>query len=190
MPFPLALIALLLASPHPARGVYADRVSRIGGWTLDIAGYPFAGGQGCRLYRRGIHYERSALVFHLPPRTDTAAAVYRIDGGPPRAARDDQAALARLGFLLENDALDNPSGGLVRVPEALLAGAAEIRIAAWPGARPVAFDLAGFAAARALADRAGCTAEAFGDPGPALLRRRRSPATRHRLVAEVESSSH
>ncbi len=182
MPSPLVLIALLLASPHATRTVSVAQRSQIAGWTLDVAVDRFTGGRGCRLFRPGIHYERQALVFHLTARTDTTAAVYRIDGGAPIATRDDRSDLARLGFLLDGDALDNPSGGLVRVPEARLATAATIWIAPRPGGRPLLYDLGGFAAAHARAEQSGCTPATFTDPGRRIGRWRSRPAARHRPV--------
>ena len=158
-PATLALAALMglhlpsLPVPWPHGGA---QVSHVDGWTLTTRLDRFAGERSCSLSRGRIDYQRQALVFHLPARTDTAAALYRIDGAAPVPARADEAELAGLGFTLHNDDLDNPSGGLVRIPAHRLAGAGEVRIEPAAGRRPVKFKIGGLAAALDAARQAGC----------------------------------
>jgi hypothetical protein len=161
-------IALLLASavtpPADAKRDHNVEVSRIAGWTLKVRLDRFTGRRTCLLsFWSRIDYERGALVFHLAPRIDTSAAAYRVNDGVVIEARDDLPDLARRGFLLEDDNLDNPSGGLVRIPEARLAGARSVRIEPGPNQRSFLFNIAGFPSARDRAHTAGCDGATFGD---------------------------
>ena len=163
-PAALALAALLglhLPSLHVPWPHGAAQVSHVDGWTLKTRLDRFAGERSCALSRGRIDYVRQALVFHLPARVDTAAALYRIDGAAPVGVRADEAELASLGFNLHNDDLDNPSGGLVRIPVHRLAGAAEVEIEAAPGRRPVKFKIGGLSAALDAARGAGCAETDF-----------------------------
>ena len=159
----LALAALLglhvpsLHVPWP----HSSEVSHVGGWVLKAHLDRFAGERSCTLSRGRIDYQRQALVFRLPARVDTDAALYRIDGGEPIAVRADEAELAGLGFALHNDDLDNPSGGLVRIPVHRLASAGAVQIEAAPGRRPVKFRIGGLAAALDAARAAGCSEADF-----------------------------
>jgi hypothetical protein len=159
MPAPLALIFLSVL-PWPFGGSQGD-VTHIGAWTLAVRRDPFAERVHCRLTRPKIEYQRQALTFHLSAHADTSDAVYRVDDGGPIRTRDDAFALARLGFALHADDLNNPSGGLVRVPQARLDVARAIRIEAGANAKPVKFDLQGFSAALDAAKKAGCAADSF-----------------------------
>ena len=152
------LLGLHLPSPHlPWPHAAGPRtVSHVAGWTLAARLDTFAGERSCTLSRGRVDYRRQALVFHLPARVDTAAALYRIDGAAPVAVRADEAELASLGFALHNDDLDNPSGGLVRIPAHRLAVAGEVQIEAAPGRRPVTFKIGGLSEALDAARAAGC----------------------------------
>jgi hypothetical protein len=168
LPTNLALIALLSfhapSLPHlwgPPKG----EVSHVAGWTLRVHPDHFTGTVTCKLWRERIDYQRQAVVFRLPTRIDTRAAVYRIDDAPPVAARADEAELAGLGFALNNDDLENPSGGLVRIPAHRLASAGEVRIETTPGHAPRKFKIGGLSAALEAAGKSGCGA---GDFQPAF----------------------
>jgi hypothetical protein len=161
MPVHLALIALLsLPLPWGHAPKPADP-RHFGAWTLNVRVDSFSTGHVCKLSRPGAEYRRQAVVFHLSPNVDTSQAVYRIDAGAPRAVRDDQVTLARLGFALNNDDLDNPSGGLVRIPVDQLLGAAAVRIETTAFGRARKFDIAGLKPALAAAGAAGCRDEDF-----------------------------
>ena len=156
MSMPLALIAMLTL-PIPWSHKPAPReVSHVAGWTLRVHAERFTGRLACQLSRPRIDYRRHALVFHLSARTDTAAAVYRIDNGPPLWSRDDDLDLARLGFALHSDDLDNPSGGLVRIPEQRIVAARTVSIEARADGSPARFKIDGFATALDAAHKAGC----------------------------------
>jgi hypothetical protein len=134
----------------------AQSHSRIAGWTLSVRRDPFVGSAVCQLYRGRASYERQALVLRLPPRTDTAAAVYRVDGGAPTPVFADRAAIASLGFALWRDQLDNPSGGLVRIPYAKLTAAHQVQLETRLRGRIWSFPLDGLPAAVAAEHSAGC----------------------------------
>ncbi len=155
----LALLPMLIWLPfgHPApKPTKVLKTTHIGAWTLTVKSDPFAGQAGCRLTNGRQSYERGALVIQLPRKINTADAVYRIDGGPPMFASWDQPALASLGFALEEDNLDNPSGGLVRIPVTKVASAKAIKVEARPRDKMWKFSLVGFDAALAAAKQAGC----------------------------------
>ena len=155
-PSHLALITLL-SFPLPWKhAAPTGAPGRVDGWTLRIQGDRFTGARRCQLSRGAMDYQRQALVFHLSARIDTAGAVYRIDGGPAVAAASDEPELAAQGFALHDDDLDNPSGGLVRIPVHRLTGAGEVQIEPAPGRRPIKFKIGGLAGALAAARQAGC----------------------------------
>jgi hypothetical protein len=160
-PTHVALIALL-SFPVPWKHAGPTGApDRVDGWTLRVQADRFTGAHTCRLWRGGIDYQRQALVFHLPASIDTAGAVYRIDGGPAVPAASDEPELAALGFALHDDDLDNPSGGLVRIPSHRLTAAEAVKIEAAPGRRPVKFRISGLTAALAAARQAGCAEADF-----------------------------
>jgi hypothetical protein len=130
----------------------------VDGWVLELRADSFAGRTDCRLYRGHLSYERQAVVFHLSQRLGAFDAAYRIDGGRLMLARDDAADLAAQGFALSDDDLDNPSGGLVRIPARRLEGAKLVQIQARPGVRPLRFKLDGLGASLDALHRLGCGA--------------------------------
>ncbi len=152
----LALIAALMFPLPWSHGAAHPAPRPAGGWTVTAKTDPFTGGHVCHLAKRGVDYERQALVLHLSDHVDTADAVYRIDNGAPNLVSADQMELARLGFALHNDDLSNPSGGLVRVPERRVMSAAEVSVETAAFRRPVKFKIGGFAEALDAARKAGC----------------------------------
>jgi hypothetical protein len=156
MPLQLVLImSLMLPTPWRDSAPRAE-VRHIGGWTLRLHADPFTNRLACRLSKPKVDYQRQALVFHLPKRTDTSAAVYRIDGEPPLWARADDMEMVRSGFTLRNDDLDNPSGGLVRIPERRVLEAHAVAVETRANGRTVKFKIDGFRAALDAAHEAGC----------------------------------
>jgi hypothetical protein len=140
----------------PSKAHRTVSVQKIGGWKLTVRRDTFVGAAACRLTRGRAAYEQGAVTISLPPATDTAAAVYRIDGGAPRAAAADQMAIASLGLPVWRDDLDNPSGGLVRIPAARLTGAGLVQIETRLGGRVWRVPVANLGAALAAAKTAGC----------------------------------
>ena len=155
-------LAALLSLPwvsHPSQAHRAHH--RIGPWTLTVVQDRFSGQVQCRLAARGMDFERGALTLHLSPKADTSDAVYRIDGGLPHSVRADTLELVRMGFAVHRDDLTNPSGGLVRIPVAALAGATQVAVVARPGAPIYSFQVGALAPALDAARTAGCTPESF-----------------------------
>ena len=171
MPASLALVALLslhlpslsLPSVHLpfGHGRQPNAPQRFGDWTLSVRTDSFSTGHVCKLTRPHAEYQRQAVVFHLSPSTDTSAAVYRIVGGVPMTVQADQSELARLGFNLHDDNLDNPSGGLVRIPISRLVAAGDVRIETAAFSRSIKFNLGGLKPALEAAKAAGCRVEDF-----------------------------
>ncbi|MGH7023680.1 MAG: hypothetical protein ACREEB_08830 [Caulobacteraceae bacterium] len=155
----LAMV-MLLVLPHLGRTrVVHTRQTRLGAWSLRVRTDTFASDVSCRLFRRHIDYLRGVVVFHLPRRANTFGAVYRIDGGPPRAASADAPDLAKMGFSIYADDLANPSGGLVRIPEGRLASASNVAIEV--KGVVTKFNISGLGPALQAANKAGCGSEAF-----------------------------
>jgi len=155
----LALVTLLpfMSHYHEAH----VRLWRVQHWVVEVDTHRFTGDKSCWLVRGQVSYRRQALVFHFPVRLETTNAIYRVDAGEPRAARSDLVDLAKLGFELYAPSLDNPSGGLVRIPTMRLQGANSVWIQSQPGKYPVEFNIAGFSAALDAARAAGCTEASF-----------------------------
>jgi hypothetical protein len=157
MPLSPTILAFALALPfahHHAADAQPYR-QRIGAWTLDATRYQFAGEVKCELTSRHARYERGALVLSLPERIDTSTAVDTVDGGAPHWTSQDAFPLAKLGFRLSEDDLDNPSEGLVRIP----APSDDIRSVAVQtsaGGRPRTFTVNGLGAALYVAKGMGC----------------------------------
>jgi hypothetical protein len=158
----LALVGMLgLLSPF-GHGPVKTTHRKVAGWTLTVSHDSFSQSTRCALRRSKAIVFRHALVFRLPAQVDTSAAVYRIDGGPPMRVENDAMDLARLGFALTDDDLDNPSGGLVRIPQdKFLRASRSVAIEATPGRRVASFRIDGLTAAMDRAAALGCKADSF-----------------------------
>ena len=167
MPPATALIAAMLWLPfhhhHDAAAstVHAARVGavsrwRVGQWFLTVRRERFSGAVGCEIVRRRASVQRQALVLTLPPRVDTSQALYRIDAGRPMSVADDRSILAIQGFALWKDDTENPSGAVVRIPLAKLAGATTVQIETRYNGHVWRIPIDGLAAAQAAAKKEGC----------------------------------
>jgi hypothetical protein len=157
MPFSPIILSLALAWPfsHPADSHRQHQ--RIGDWTLTAVRYTFSDEITCELTARRARYERQAVVLRLPSKIDTSTAFYRVDGGAPRSVREDAFELAKQGFRLTADDLQNPSEGLVRIPAAtppIRTIAVQTRL----GGPVTTFKVYGLGAALYVAHAAGCGA--------------------------------
>ena len=171
LPLAASLSACVTTAPQHSSAVPTHRsqtapprseLTRVGNWRLSVHREAFTGTVTCRLTRRWMEYRRQTLIIHLPTRIDSSAAVYRIDQGAPVWVRDDQMRMARKGFALDNDNLDNPSGGLVRIPAERLVGARQVFIEAIANTpRPYMFRIDGFDTVLALAGQLGCGSGGF-----------------------------
>jgi len=153
----VALLTWLGPSAQAASG-HPGETTRVGDWRLTVHREVFTGVVTCKLVRGRTEYRRHTLIVHLPARVDTSAAVYRIDQGKPFWVRQDQMRTARMGFALDDDSLENPSGGLVRIPAERLVGAHALSIEATTNLTPFQFRIDGLDAALARAGRLGCDA--------------------------------
>jgi hypothetical protein len=153
-------LSLPLVAPHHT-GDEQSRHQRIGAWSLTVTHDRFAAETKCRLSTHGLDFQREALVARLPSGVDTSSAAYRVDDSPPREVGADTMELAHMGFALHQDDLDNPSGGVVRVPAHLLTGAGRLTVQARPGGRIWSFKVAGLDAALDAARAAGCGPASF-----------------------------
>ncbi len=165
----LALLTGLWPHHHAAKPEARPTFQRakLEGWTYEIWTDGFTGTKTCKLYGRdrksGVRmtYVSGAVVFHLGHGLDPQTAVYRIDGGPPHASRDDEAPLAQHRVVMPNPVLNQSDQGLVFVPDQAIAGAKEVAFRPGPKARLKTVSLAGLEAALAAAEARGCRPEAF-----------------------------
>ena len=155
----LALITLLQLFPHYREA--HPRHWHIQHWAIEVDTHRFTGAKSCRLERERVSYRREALVFRFAEHIDTSGATYRIDAGTPQSAKADLVTLAKLGFALYSNDLDNPTGGIVRIPIARLESARSVWIQPRTDHYPVEFPIAGLAAALDSERAAGCTDAAF-----------------------------
>jgi hypothetical protein len=143
------------ANPTQTHG--AARPQQVGAWTLSVRTDTFAGVTTCRLIRGHTTYERGAVTFHLPPKVDTSAALYRIDGEAPTPAKADNMAIAALGFALWQDDKANPSGAVVRIPAPKLMTARQVQIEPRLRTHQIySFNVDGLPPALAAAKAKGC----------------------------------
>jgi hypothetical protein len=147
--------AVVLLPKHPR--VVRHR-TRVGDWRLDVARNPFSGDIVCRL--RDAHgqaiYRQGAVGFRFRRSWDVAAAVYRLDGGEPRAWRDDLPELVRLGTPMDTGGIDNPTEGRVWIPLSRLSGVNAVAIQPRLDRAQRVFHLRGFRGLYELAQARGC----------------------------------
>ena len=169
----IAALALLphLHLPHlpnppfgrlpPSQGAQKPEVVRAratlpGGWRLSRVSDGFTGTTGCKLERADVRMFSGVVTFSFGRGADTANALYRLDGGPVRAAGELGPEVAGHGVSYMSGNTWNPSDGRVRVPWTTLAGAQRIEIRANPKRRSRAFALDSLDAAVAAAREGGC----------------------------------
>ena len=160
------LLLLTVAALSPAASARSATVVRhrtaIGGWRLEIARDAFSGEVACRLReaRGRAFYQGGAIGFRVAHGRSAAASVYRIDGGTPRAWRDDLPELMALGTPVDTGPMADPNDGIVRIPWRVLAAANSVAIQAGPHRSPRTFRLGVVHGLRALALARGCTPDA------------------------------
>lgn len=158
--------------PHKAepsvrqRQKHADKVRRkiyqLDGWVMTIQTDGFTGQPRCHLYspktlfQGRITYEGGALGFVFDEDRNTQNAWYRVDQAHAKRWQDVYPQLVRLRVPLEGGSLDNPTGGVVLLPETEVASAQEVSIRLSETESPKRFRLKGFEAAKAAALANGC----------------------------------
>ena len=147
MPLPLLALALAVTS--------APRIERrhVAGWTVTVRSDPFAAERSCKIESRRIRLQGPIVWFDLGAAERTQEVIYRIDGGPPQ---DLESAHLDPLTLSQDEALNNPSGGEVGLPAALLTEARFVWIRAVQARRPVRFDVSRLSQAKDLAARLNC----------------------------------
>jgi hypothetical protein len=148
--------ALPLLPRHPP--VVRHRTD-VGDWRLDISRNPFSGDVACRLRDRHgrAFYRQGALGFRFRRSWDVAEAVYRVDGGTVRAARDDLPELIRIGTPIDTGGIANATEGVVWIPAARLARANAVAVQPRPDRAVRIFRFRGFRGLYELAVARGCT---------------------------------
>lgn len=158
----LACHAATAGLPASAHRLAVERHrTTVGDWRLDIARDTFSGLVSCRLRARNgkASYVGRAVGFRFKRTWDVAEAIYRIDGGPPRASRDDRAELIGLRAPVETGGMMNPTEGIVWIPFARLAAANSVEIVARPGKRSRTYHFHGLKGLLAIGQARGCRPE-------------------------------
>lgn len=143
-----------------------SKAYHLAGWDMRIEHDGFTGQTRCRLFSPSgwgqgrISYADGVLGFHLDADRDVARAWYSVDDTAPRPWRDDYPALIARRVSLEGGSLANPTGGVVLIPQEILAGARTVTIRADRGRTPKRFRLRGFEEALAAARANGCSSAA------------------------------
>jgi len=159
---PLLLFGSLFGLLHPAAPVTTTKTYGVGEWVLVVKTDSFRQTSRCTISN---HHGRDPDVtiadgmvsFHLGGGTDVSDAWYRLDGGPPRAVRDDYAALIAQGAFAEAERLDNPSGGVVRLPLASLGRAGTAAFQVTRASQLKQFKLGNMRPVSDAAERSGCS---------------------------------
>lgn len=154
------MIPLLIASAFGLHlwGARAPAVERhrLDQWTYELHHDAFTGKLTCNLESRNISILHGAAVFRFGNGVDTSDAVFRVDDGPAESARALALDLLHRGVSVQDEALANPSRGLVMIPVERLEQAREVTIRPSVGARPRKFLVVGLKAALAAAQSSGC----------------------------------
>jgi hypothetical protein len=135
------------------------------GWIMMIQNDGFSGEVRCHLYSPStlfqgrITYAQKTLGFEFDEDIDTLRSWYRIDSQGPRRWQDSFPDLASRRVPLEGKSLENPTGGVVLIPEEDVLEARQIWIRTHKNKSPKRFKLKGFKTALAAAQRNGCTSE-------------------------------
>ena len=155
-----AVPGMALAWPFvPHRPNITTEATSLGDWRLDIARDRFSGEIACRLRARDhkAFFRAGAVGFRFRSAWNVDQAVYRLDGGAPRAFRDDLPSLIARGVPLDRGGMDNASRGIVWVPFENLASANAIAIEPRSDRRAVTFHFRGLVALHEIAVARGCS---------------------------------
>lgn len=127
------------------------------GWRLTVRHDGFTGQVACQLQSadRRMRYQPGAIGF-VSGQRDTIHAWYRLDGGAAYRWQDRYPALVAAGVMTDGPGLDDPTGGIVWLPEEDLRRVASVAIRTNPKRRVRTFALRGAATMIAAARRLGC----------------------------------
>jgi hypothetical protein len=146
--------------PHPPQ--VTERLYRLAGWRIAVAHDKFTGQVSCSLSARHVRFKSDTLIFHIGPGVEATHAVFRIDGGTPRAVSTVFRADEAHGFFPQRGFIDDPAGGDVALPADAFKGVKRLWIRASPADQPRYFNVSRFNDALARAKAAGCSDKAFG----------------------------
>jgi hypothetical protein len=157
----VTLVSLLHPGPRTPPQV-THRLYGLAGWRISVNHDTFTGAVSCSLTAKQVHFKSDTLIFHIGPGVEATHAVFRLDGGAPRAVstvfREDEAH----GFFPQRGWIDNPAGGDVALPANQLKGVKRLWIRASTSYVPQYFNISRFDDALAGAKAAGCPDNAFG----------------------------
>lgn len=150
---PWLLVNQVDSKPRVQRERFAQ-----GLWQLTIQQDRFSGGLACSLHSRDhrAFYEPGAVALHFPSGRDVSVAVYRIDMGPPRSARDNLPQLVRMGIPVYSANFLNESNGQLWIPYEQLANAKLVIVESSPALPLQTFRLDGLSQLTAYASGVGC----------------------------------
>ncbi len=158
-----ARIGLLSASFASSVGsaTIRDRIDRYGmdGWAVTLRHDAFTGQLECNMHSDDgrMLYQPSAVGFRFRhSRRDTLDAWYRLEDGPAQRWRDRFPTLIAAGVAIDGPGLDDPTDGIVWLPEADVSAVNEVTIRPTRKARPQTFHLGDFAALANAVRRLGC----------------------------------
>lgn len=131
-----AALALSLFNPlawmaRPPSSHPAIRRVHVGAWSIAIAKDGFSGTSGCSITGKDVSLHAGTAIFRLVRRGDTTHAVFRLDGGPPRAISDTFDAVQAKGFFPQRGWIVDPDGGEAALPAGYLSG---IKTVTWRAA--------------------------------------------------------
>ncbi len=133
-----AALALSLFNPlawmaDPPTSHPAIRRAHVGAWSIAIAKDRFSGTSRCSITGRDVSLHSGTAIFRLTRRGDTTRAVFRLDGGPPRAIADSFDAVQAKGFFPQRGWIVDPDGGEAALPASHLSGIRTVTWRASPG---------------------------------------------------------
>ena len=144
--------------PGPRSEVRTEQARLDGGWRLSRTQDSFSGIVACRLEAQQVRFGGGVVTFSFGRRTDTANALFRVDGGPVRSIGQVGPEAAGLGAAIRSsNNTANPSDGRVVIPWSQLKSAARVDVR--PNARSYhrTFMLDGLRTALDAARARGCT---------------------------------
>lgn len=134
-------------------------------WRMTIQTDGFTGQVRCRLIKMKtltegrITYAQKTFGFEMGEDVNTLNAWYSIDNRPAKRWQSLYPALTANRVPLEGASLENPTGGVVLLPETEIGDAHVVTIRADERSQPREFKLKGFESALAAARYNGCAAD-------------------------------
>lgn len=152
----LSLFFVAILAQHCALAQAASAKPEV--WQLKVVRDTFTDKTDCQLRTRDglIRFQPGAIGFLFPHRRDTLAAWYRIGDGAPVRWQDRYATLVAAGVHVVGPGLDDPTSGIVWIPQTELASARSVSIRLGAKDRPRSFMLEPITSSIADAETRGC----------------------------------